>query len=143
MHLITVFSLFLSLFSASAFAEGDPWLLGEWRITGVKFPGMSAMSEQEAEEWINQTISYETTSVKLINQICNNPIYGIEEVSANDFMATHRVSLATLEIESSSVEIREINCDSAWMGPGLTIIKAKEDAAYTTWDGGYFIMEKI
>ncbi|WP_141246954.1 hypothetical protein [Halomonas salipaludis] len=64
----------------------------------------------------------------------------MQEVSDNDFMATHRVSLATLEIESSLVEI---NCDSAWMGPGLTVIKAKEDAAYTIWDGGYFVMTEL
>ncbi|MBA2781205.1 hypothetical protein [Billgrantia kenyensis] len=139
MRTLMFFLLFSPFF---AFAEGEKWFLGNWRITEVNFPGFSALTEQEADEWLDRIIQYNMNSVELSDKACQNPLYMAEFVDSNDYMVGHRFSLETLGIHAGTVEIVSVDCDQSWLGPGLTIIKKNGDAAYIPWDGAYFFISR-
>lgn len=125
-----------------AVAIANEWYLGDWELTEVKFPHISAMTEEEAAAYIGRTIHYGQHSVQLINDSCSNPVYKINIIMAGDFLTSNRFHLESLEIDRPSVELLEVKCASGGYAPGLSIIKKDDNTGYISWDGAYFQITK-
>ncbi|WP_346795979.1 hypothetical protein R5M92_10950 [Halomonas sp. Bachu 37] len=95
MRTVALFTLFFSLPVVAA--END-WLFGSWKITDVRFPGITAMTEQEADEWIGHTIHYNEDSASRNGQVCTDPTYTMDTISAHDFASMNRVSFEMLAL---------------------------------------------
>ncbi|WP_147273102.1 hypothetical protein [Billgrantia montanilacus] len=139
MHYLIVL---LAALSYPAFSGEREWYLGDWRIVEARFPGVTAMTDQEAAAWVGLDIHYSNNSVELKNEICNAPAYESNSVPPVDFMGRNMSTLETLEINTSMVELIEVDCTPSWMGPGFTIIKRDDHSGYIFWDGAYFLIIK-
>jgi len=132
----------LAALSYPAFSGESEWYLGDWRIAEARFPGISAMTAQDAAAWVGHNILYGNRSVELKNETCNAPTYESSSVSPVDFMGRNMSMLETLEINTPMVELVEVDCSSPWIGPGFTIIKRDDRSGYIFWDGAYFLIIK-
>ncbi|WP_155833426.1 hypothetical protein [Halomonas sp. BC04] len=139
MHAYLIWSLLLWLPAA---AEANEWYLGSWELIEVKYPHISAMTDEEAATYIGRTIHYGKNSVNLIDHACSNPIYKTEVVTAGDFLTGSRFPLESLEIGGSSVELLKVECGSGGHAPGLSVIKKDAITGYISWDGAYFQITK-
>ncbi|WP_083005394.1 hypothetical protein [Halomonas sp. GT] len=134
--------IFLMALWFPAVAEANEWYLGAWELTEVRFPHVSAMTDQEATAFIGRTIHYGEKSVQLIDSTCSNPIYKTEIETAGDFLTGRRFPLESIEIYTPSVEILRVECTSGSYAPGLSVIKKNENTGYISWDGAYFQITK-
>lgn len=125
-----------------AIAEANEWYLGNWELTEVKYPNITAMTDEEAAAYIGRTIFYGKDSAQLIDNTCNNPVYKTEVETDGDFLTGRRFPLESLEIDRPSVEILKVECSSGRYAPGLSVIKKDENTGYISWDGAYFKITK-
>lgn len=125
-----------------AVAAANEWYLGDWGLTEVRYPHITAMTDEEAAGYIGRTIHYGKSSVQLIDHTCSNPIYKVETVTAGDFLTSNRFSLESLEIDRASVELLKVECASGGYAPGLSVIKKDDATGYISWDGAYFKITK-
>lgn len=125
-----------------AVAEANEWYLGAWELTEVKYPHITAMTDEEAADFIGRTIDYGKNSVKLIDRTCSNPAYKTQIETAGVFLTGRRFPLESLEIYRPSVEVLKVECTSGGYAPGLSVIKVNENTGYISWDGAYFKITK-
>lgn len=128
---------------ASCSAPESEWYIGVWQVTDAKFPGVSAMGMEEAEEWFGDEATYSNNKVTFRDESCAHPEFQVTSSNAAEFYANFRARFQDLEITGESVEILEVVCSGNWVAPGALLIRATDNTAYTLWDGVFFKLEKI
>ncbi|TYT74239.1 hypothetical protein [Desulfobotulus mexicanus] len=127
----------------SSSAQASDWYIGEWKVIDAKFPGICAMSMEEAKVWFGSAATYTKEKVIFRNELCENPVFKIESKTEDKFFSSYKATFDELSIEGEVVEILQVSCPSNWVATGSTIIKTNENFAYTLWDGVFFKIDKI
>lgn len=138
------FVFLMTVLSFSVLAQEETWYLGEWRLTEVKYPGITAMTDQDAAVWLDNKIVYSHSAVTLLGETCHHPEYEIEYFSAGEYIGrgSGDAFINTLDINDPSLEMVNVSCEPQWIGPGFHIIKEDERSGYILWDGAYFLIAK-
>ncbi len=132
--------LFFSLVLLSGCANS--WYLGEWKVTDVEFPAVSALGAEEAQEWFGEEAIYAESLFSFRENTCEAPQYAPQELSEADFRIAYRAPFSQLNIDGEATEILRVSCAETSSFPGMTLIKGKEDIVYLPWDGAFFKLER-
>lgn len=136
-------ALFLTLFLLSCSADNDEWYLGQWQITDAKFPGVSAMSMDDARGWFGTEVSYASSKVSLADNICDKPQFTLAALAEAEFYSVYRARFKPLGITTQSTEVLTVGCPSDWQVPGAVLIKVDNHSGYILWDGVFFKLDKV
>ncbi len=116
---------------------------GDWEIVGHRAPGISAMSSEEAKQWVGGKASYSDSMATFTDESCDDPSYHWSWVTAEQFFRSFRVSPETLGIKATSIGIVNVLCQGEdWFAPGSVLIKQNQDKFFTLWDGIFFELEQ-
>lgn len=132
---------FLALLAASSSASANQWFLGEWEINEAQFPGITAMTDQEAAVWIGETIVYNKNIAHLVDEACHNPTYESEYIY-NDGLEFDSYTLESLGLTEFPIEMISVSCDTGYRGLGSTLIIKNKNSGFTIWDGAFFLTTK-
>lgn len=129
---------------ASAEPPFDP--IGTWTVTGHTFPGISAMTEGEAQAHDRQTVKFAAAEALSNGERCAAPKYPARSVETEDFLATE-FNLPPESLKpvagKDSVTVVDISCDGApWTAFGSLLIAVDADHALTPWDGVFFELQR-
>ncbi|MCH8500629.1 MAG: hypothetical protein LAT77_01825 [Aliidiomarina sp.] len=136
---------FILLFIGLVFLSGcaKNWYIGEWQVTDVEFPAVSAMSSDEAIEWFGSEANYFESHFSFRDNGCESPRFEPETLTESEFYIAYRTSFSQLNIDRKSVGVLQVICLDNSVYPGSTLIKVADDIVYTPWDGAFFRLEKI
>ena len=116
---------------------------GDWEIVAHRALGISAMSSEEAKQWVGGKASYSDSMATFIDESCDSPSYHWSSVTTEQFSQSFRVSPETLGIKATSIGIITVLCQGEdWFAPGSVLIKKNQDTFFTIWDGIFFELER-
>jgi hypothetical protein len=122
----------------------DP--IGTWTVTGYSTPGISAMTEGEAQAHDGQTVQFAAAEALSNGERCAAPKYPARAVDTEDFLAAE-FNLPPESLKpvagKDSVTVVEVSCDGApWTAFGSLVIAIDADHVVTPWDGVFFELER-
>ena len=127
---------------ASAPAASVPALAGVWTVVGHRMPGISAMSNAEADRWHGRKLRLDVAQAVMDESHCDRPTYTTREVARDSLLGGefnltrgNRPALDSLE----RLTLLEVRCGgSPWTAMGGRLIEVDADRAYAPWDGVFF-----
>ena len=116
---------------------------GDWEIVGYRALGISAMSSEEAQQWVGGKASYSDSMATFTDESCDSPSYHWSSVTTEHFFRSFRVSPEALGIKATSIGIVKVLCQGEdWLVPGNILIEKNQDTFFTLWDGIFFELER-
>jgi hypothetical protein len=114
---------------------------GSWVVVGHRAPGVSAMSEAEAESWNGSTLVLSRNELTFRDQVCSNPSFTSREIPRPEFADTFRISGEALGLAPKPICATEVSCTAGSAGPGSLLIHGKGELL-ALWDGVYFRLRR-
>lgn len=110
---------------------------GQWKVIDFLAPGITALSTEEMEGYINVTLAYSIDFFTVGNVSRGNPIYTETTVTKDDFAADYnnQVTFDLLGVSADSITDVSIANSS---GFGSMFYVADEDTLYIYLDGAFF-----
>lgn len=115
---------------------------GTWVITEATLPGITAMSQTEADNWLGKSFSYDTERAQLAQESCLAPTYKRETMDDAAFQAAYRTSRDSLDFVQDDIIRIELKCNDNSLKPGQTLLMQENIVTYMVWDGVFFTLEK-
>ena len=115
---------------------------GTWVVTKATLPGITAMSQSEADQWLGKSFSYDTERAQLAQESCLTPTYTRETMDDEAFQAAYHVSREKLNFEEGDIIRIELQCADNAAKPGQTLLTQENIVTYLPWDGVFFRLEK-
>ncbi len=116
---------------------------GDWEIVGHRALGISAMSSEEAKQWVGGKASYSDSMATFIDESCASPSYHWSSVTTEQFFRSFGVSPETLGLKATRIGIVNVLCQGEdWFAPGSILIQKNQDTFFTLWDGIFFELER-
>ena len=134
-------AFWLLLFVAPSCMAGQ-WYLGQWRVTGAEFSGISAIGSEDAERWVGEIATYSQNKASFHGAICESPDYKASSLSEKEFLERFRVPLSSIKPGSKQIRIVEVKCPDNWTAPGAYALKKSNNEIYILWDGAFFVLER-
>lgn len=133
--------------SLPPFTPSDfPGLAGIWTVVGHRAPEVSAMSSEEADEWIGESIEFRPWEAFGPESGCIRATYRIRSVDVEPyFRDTFRVvpEMAGVPEHREQVSIQEMDCGGRpWADLGGVLIMIDWDRALVPWEGVLFELER-
>ncbi|MDC8804039.1 hypothetical protein PRZ61_11375 [Halomonas pacifica] len=127
-------------------AAGDrAALMGEWRVVGHEAPGISALSEEQAEAWLGARLRINEAWMALGETFCEGMSHEAESRPVDELLAGYRLgdeSLPPLDGREVVVEHR-LGCDDRpWSTLGGTLLWLDETRLLAPWEGVFFVLER-
>ncbi|GEK47551.1 hypothetical protein HPA02_18340 [Bisbaumannia pacifica] len=127
-------------------AAGDhAALMGEWRVVGHEAPGISALSEAQAEAWLGARLRINEAWMALGETFCEGMSHEAESRPVDELLAGYRLgdeSLPPLDGREVVVEHR-LGCDDRpWSTLGGTLLWLDETRLLAPWEGVFFVLER-
>ncbi len=123
------------------FAQGP--IIGSWRVSGSRCPGICAMSNAEAGRWRGKVARYTPSVARFGSDSCTTPTYASSRLTGRAFMNDFLTSLKSIGITADSVDVIEIGCHGRWTNPGAFLIIKDRGHILTVWDGVFFEMVRL
>lgn len=120
-------------------SHSDESYFGTWKITAYHMPGVSAISDTEAEGYIGKTCTYSADVFNGDGEVTDYPDYQEFEQTADDFTAAYKIALESIGITSETV--KGVNVSNA-LGFGCNFLIKDEKTILITWDGVFFEAER-
>src|SRR5690554_3018138 len=118
------------------------WYTGDWTVTDVEFPAVSALSYEDAQAWFGSKAKVSKSVFLFRDSRCDSPQFEHESFTESEFYRAYRASYAQLGIAGDSVEVIRVTCSEASVFAGNTLIQVNEDVLYIPWDGAFFRLER-
>lgn len=115
---------------------------GTWIVTEALTTGNSAMSSNQAKQWLGQSYHYGAQKLILGQVQCQAPEYQKSQLNDKEFSQQYNVPLTTLGNGLTDVETFSIECNRGAKIPGQTVFLTSHQEAYIVWDGVFFKLEK-
>ncbi|WP_414828797.1 hypothetical protein [Alteromonas sp. H39] len=115
---------------------------GTWVVTEATLPGITAMSQTEADSWLGKSFSYNTERAQLAQESCLAPTYKRETMDEETFQSAYRIRRDRLNFEQGDIIRIELQCNDNSLMPGQTLLMQEDVVTYLTWDGVFFMLEK-
>ncbi|PYS47588.1 MAG: hypothetical protein DMG13_27485 [Acidobacteria bacterium] len=129
--------------SSSLPQSGLSDIAGTWEVVGHVEPGISAMSNVEADSWLRKKARYENAIAEFGSERCTAPSYTKKLVNAKSyFMDEFRIQASQLGITTNEIAVVEVKCsDADWTAPGSLLLK-DQSHLLTVWDGVFFKLSR-
>ena len=118
-------------------------IYGDWEIAAHHALGISAMSSEEAKQWVGGKASYSDSMATFTDESCDSPSYYWSSVTKEQFFRSFRVSPEKLGIKATNIGIVKVLCQGEdWFAPGTVLIEKNQDTFFTLWDGIFFELKR-
>lgn len=112
-----------------------------WVITGHRAPGISAMTNEQAEAYYGRLIGFGPKQAKSGDDACDLPVYETTTEPAADILALdYKIRPEDLGLpEGSQLEVMRVICsDHLWTTVGSVVLWDAADHGFAVWDGVFF-----
>ncbi|XOZ35037.1 hypothetical protein ACMDCT_07330 [Halomonadaceae bacterium KBTZ08] len=131
--------LFLFMFIVAPLANAESWYEGTWKISGAKFPGISAVGMDDISPYIGEVKAISKTSIPLKNSFCKEPLIEESEVSKEDFEFEYRASYEELGFGEGSVKVVSAKCKNKKDFVFSHMIQ-NNGVTYGLWEGVFIVL---
>ncbi|MBF8223636.1 COG3650 family protein [Halomonas sp. 328] len=120
-------------------------LVGEWRVVGHEAPGISALSEEQAEAWLGARLRINTAWMALGETFCEGMTHAAEPRPVGELLADYRLDDGALPpLAGREVVVQHrLDCDGqSWPTLGGTLLWLDEERLLAPWEGVFFMLER-
>ena len=121
-------------------------LEGVWTVVGHHTPGVTAMSEMDAEDWRGQTLRLTPARALNPRAHCDAPGYAPRLVPRDSFLAAeYKLPAGALRRAGlpERVTVLQVSCGGVpWTAMGGRLIGIAADRALAPWDGIFFELSR-
>ncbi|MFC7088805.1 COG3650 family protein [Halomonas salifodinae] len=120
-------------------------LVGEWRVVGHRAPGISALSEEQAEAWLGARLRINAARMALGESFCEGVSHDAESRPVAELLADYRLDGESLPPLAGREEIirHRLGCDGEpWPSLGGTLLWLGNDRLLAPWEGVFFELER-
>ena len=130
-----------------AYDEPKPLdLEGVWTVVGHHTPGVTAMSETDAEDWRGETLRLTPARALNPRAHCDAPGYAPHLVPRDSFLAAeYKLPAGALRRAGlpERVTVLQVSCGGVpWTAMGGRLIGIEADRALAPWDGIFFELSR-
>ena len=115
---------------------------GQWKVSSVIAPGVSAQSPADAGRRVGTIVSLEAGRVRVGDRTCGGATYTRRNLSAEVFAEAYRVTPQQLSLAGDPIALVDVICESGALELGSTLILKSDTAMLTTWDGVFYVLTK-
>jgi hypothetical protein len=108
-----------------------------WVITGHTAPGVSAMTEGEANAWNGAVLTLTGERVTFRDDACASPTFTTKEMTRAEFADEFRVSADALDLPPEAICVTEVSCADDAPRPGSLLVHGRTELLLL-WDGVWF-----
>lgn len=121
-------------------ASTSPAAATDWVVVGHRIPGMSAMTDAEADKWNGRVIQLAPEVAISGPDTCASPVFTTTEGDADSLLGVeYRIRATDIGWLGDRVRMTRITCGgSVWAALGGTVIWLDDDRGLAPWDGVFF-----
>ncbi|MDR5906783.1 hypothetical protein [Franzmannia qiaohouensis] len=120
-------------------------LVGEWRLVDFHQPGVSAMSEEQADSWLGARLRISDDWFALGEHYCESLTHIGEVLPVNQVRDDFRLQAGDLAPFEGREQVarHRLDCeDGEWPTLGGTLLMLDDTRALAPWDGVFFELER-
>ncbi len=145
--IVTLAVAIAGIANAAPVTQGRHAYFGKWKIVKYVFPGVSAMDNVQADQWVGNEVEYGPAEVIGGGERCEEPAYSRKRVNADKYFkgsGTDGSVALKLGLYQESVEVLTIRCGKKpWVSRWSQVILLSDDRLMVTWDGAFFTLERV
>ena len=135
--------LFPTLALAACGSSGPPEPFhGEWKVSSVITPGVSAPSPADAGRQVGTVVSLQAGRVRVGDHTCNGASYTRRALSVETFAEAYRVTPQQLSLSGDPIALVDVTCESGGLELGSTLVLKSDTAMLTMWDGVFYVLTR-
>lgn len=120
-------------------------ILGEWRISGHRIPGVSAFTDAQAKGMHGQVLKYAPDKAVSGKDVCPHAVYRTNAESAGGFLAAgYGIAPKSLGLQSADakLDVTEVSCGGVqWATVGGTLLQTGQ-RTFAPWNGVFFELQR-
>lgn len=120
-------------------------LEGEWLVVDFHQPGISAMSDEQAEQWLGARLRISDDWFALGEHYCETVAPVGEVLPVNQILDDYRLQEGDLALFDGHDQVahHRLDCDDQeWPGLGSVMLRVSASRALAPWDGVFFELER-
>jgi hypothetical protein len=137
-----VLSLLLPLAVACGRAAPPEPFFGNWRVTSVSTPGVSALSPQTAQGAVGTAAAFSGRRASYGDDRCSGPSYTRRWLSRTTFSEAYGIDPAQLSLSGQQIEFVDVTCESGALNQADTLIIRDDGTMLTARDGAFYVLTR-
>jgi heat shock protein HslJ/uncharacterized membrane protein len=121
-------------------------LNGVWTIVGFHKAGVSAMTEEQAQARVGESLRLTDRAAVSPGGACREPRYATRQVTTESYLADEfKLGPASVPplAARSTLRVMDVSCGaSRWTALGATMLQLDRDHALAPWGGVFFALER-
>lgn len=120
-------------------------LVGEWLVVEYHQPGISAMSDEQAEQWLGARLRISDDWFALGEHYCETVAPVGEVLPVNQVLDGYRLQEGDFPLLDGYTQVarHHLDCDGqAWDRLGSVVLRVSESLALAPWDGVFFELQR-
>lgn len=131
----------LTLLGCGPSAPPEPFF-GDWKVTGVASPGVSAVPAGAAQQAVGTEVSFSGRKARYGSRECGGPTYTRRWLSPATFTDAYRVAPPSLGLTGPQVEFVDISCADGSLDEAGTLIVRPDGTLVTALDGVFYVLTR-
>ena len=115
---------------------------GDWKVSSVIAPGVSAQSPADAGRQVGTAVSLQAGRVRVGDHTCNGATYTRRALSVETFAEAYRVTPQQLSLTGDPIALVDVTCESGGLELGSTLVLKSDTAMLTMWDGVFYVLTR-
>ena len=106
---------------------------GDWKVSSVITPGVSAQSPADAGRQVGTVVSLEAGRVRVGDRTCSGATYTRRSLAVETFVEADRVTPQQLSLSGDPIALIDVTCESGGLELGSTLVVKSDTAMLTMW----------
>jgi len=115
---------------------------GDWKVSSVIAPGVSAQSPADAGRQVGTVVSLQAGRVRVGDRTCSGATYTRRALSVETFAEAYRVTPQQLSLSGDPIALVDVTCESGGLELGSTLVLKSDTTMLTMWDGVFYVLTR-
>jgi hypothetical protein len=115
---------------------------GDWKVSSVIAPGVSAQSPADAGRQVGTVVSLEAGRARVGDRTCSGATYTRRSLAVETFVEAYRVTPQQLSLGDDPIALIDVTCESGGLELGSTLVVKSDTAMLTMWDGVFYVLTR-
>ena len=115
---------------------------GDWKVTAVLTPGVSARPPAQAGRLVGTELHLQPGRARAGDRTCSGATYSHRALSVETFAEAYRVTPQQLSLSGDPISVVDVTCESGGLEVGSTLVLTSDTAMLTMWDGVFYVLTK-